>query len=36
VERRFAQLWTVRDGKVVRFRVYADRDEALRAASEDS
>jgi uncharacterized protein len=32
VERRFAQLWTVRDGKVVRFRAFATVDEALRAA----
>jgi ketosteroid isomerase-like protein len=32
VERRFAQLWTVLDGKVVRFRAYADREAALRAA----
>jgi ketosteroid isomerase-like protein len=29
VERTWAQLWTVRDGKVVRFRPYADRETAL-------
>lgn len=33
VERRFAQVWTVRDGAVVRFRAYPDRDSALRAAT---
>jgi ketosteroid isomerase-like protein len=32
VERSFAQLWTVRDGAVVRFRAYPDRESALRAA----
>ena len=26
------QLWTLRDGQVVRMRVFSDRDEALRAA----
>jgi ketosteroid isomerase-like protein len=25
------QIWTLRDGKVVRMRVFADREEALRA-----
>jgi ketosteroid isomerase-like protein len=25
-------LWTVRDGKIARFEVYADRGEALKAA----
>jgi ketosteroid isomerase-like protein len=28
----YAQLWTLSDGKVVRMKFYADRDEALRAA----
>jgi ketosteroid isomerase-like protein len=28
----YAQLWTLRDGKVVRMQFYADRDDALRAA----
>jgi ketosteroid isomerase-like protein len=32
VERRFAQLWTVRGGSVVAFRAYESRAEALRAA----
>jgi len=32
VERSFAQLWTVRDGKAARFRAYPDREDALRAA----
>jgi ketosteroid isomerase-like protein len=31
VERSFAQLWTVRDGVVVRFRAYPDRQSALEA-----
>jgi ketosteroid isomerase-like protein len=26
------QLWTLRDGRVVRMRVFSDHDEALRAA----
>jgi ketosteroid isomerase-like protein len=32
VERRWAQLWTVRDGKVVRFRPYAEPQAGLEAA----
>ena len=32
VERRVGQVWTVRDGKVVRWEIYEDRDEALEAA----
>ena len=32
VERRFAQQWTVRDGRMIRFRAFATVDEALRAA----
>ena len=32
VERHWAQLWTVRDGKVVRFRPYADPEAGLEAA----
>jgi hypothetical protein len=29
---QFAQLWTLGDGKYVRMRMYADLDEARRAA----
>jgi ketosteroid isomerase-like protein len=32
VDMDFAQLWTFRDGKQIRMRMYADPDEALRAA----
>jgi ketosteroid isomerase-like protein len=32
VDMRFAQLWTIRDGKYIRMRLYADPDEARRAA----
>jgi ketosteroid isomerase-like protein len=32
VDMDFAQLWTLRDGKEIRMRMYADPDEALRAA----
>jgi uncharacterized protein len=32
VERHWAQLWTVRDGKVVRFRAYANPQAGLEAA----
>jgi uncharacterized protein len=32
VERSWAQLWTVRDGRVARFEAYKDREEAWRAA----
>ncbi len=32
VDMRFAQLWTIRDGKYARMRMYADPDEARRAA----
>jgi ketosteroid isomerase-like protein len=28
----YAQLWTLRDGKIVRFAAYSERDEALEAA----
>jgi len=31
VEQRFAQLWTVRDGKIVRMEMYPDREDALEA-----
>jgi ketosteroid isomerase-like protein len=31
----YAQLWTIRDGKVVGMKFYADRGEALRAAGLD-
>ena len=34
VERSFAQLWTVRDGSVVRFQAYPDRPAALQAAAD--
>jgi uncharacterized protein len=32
VEMRFAQVWTFRDGLIVRMEMYADRAEALEAA----
>ena len=32
VEMRLAQVWTFRDGLIARMEMYADRDEALRAA----
>jgi ketosteroid isomerase-like protein len=32
VDMRFAQLWTVQDGKIIRMRMYADPDEARQAA----
>ena len=32
VDMRFAQLWTVRDAKIIRMRMYADPAEARRAA----
>jgi ketosteroid isomerase-like protein len=32
VEMDFAQLWEIRDGKQARMRMYADLDEARRAA----
>jgi ketosteroid isomerase-like protein len=32
VEMRIGQVWTVRDGLQVRMEIYADRDEAMRAA----
>jgi ketosteroid isomerase-like protein len=32
VENRIAHLWTFRDGKATRFRVYLSRAEALEAA----
>lgn len=32
VEMRFAQLWTFRDGQGIRMELYADPDEALKAA----
>ena len=35
VERPFALVWTLRDGRVTRLVWYLDRDEALRAASRD-
>ena len=31
----YAQVWTLRDGRVTRMKFYADRDEALRAAGLD-
>jgi uncharacterized protein len=32
VDMDFAQVWTIKDGKQTRMRMYADPDEALRAA----
>jgi uncharacterized protein len=32
VEQAWAQVWTVRDGRMVRFRAFADREQALGAA----
>jgi uncharacterized protein len=32
VEQRFAQLWTLRDGKIVRMEMYPDKGAALEAA----
>ena len=32
VDMQFAQLWTIRGGKYIRMRMYADPDEARRAA----
>jgi ketosteroid isomerase-like protein len=32
VEDQSANVWTIRAGKVIRYRLYRDRDEALRAA----
>jgi ketosteroid isomerase-like protein len=32
VEQTFAQLWTVRDGKIIRMEMHEDRDAALEAA----
>ena len=32
LNRRGAEVWTLRDGKVVRMRGFSDRDEALEAA----
>jgi ketosteroid isomerase-like protein len=32
VEQRFAQLWTVRGGKIVRMEMYTDKETALEAA----
>jgi ketosteroid isomerase-like protein len=32
VEQRFAQLWTFREGKVVRYRGFRNRADALKAA----
>ena len=32
VEMRFAQIWTLRDGRAARMEMYADPDEALEAA----
>jgi uncharacterized protein len=32
VEHRFAQVWTLRDGKIVRMDMYPDREAALEAA----
>ena len=32
VDMRFAQLWTLSDGKQTRMRMYADPEEALRTA----
>jgi uncharacterized protein len=32
VEHAWTQLWTVRDGRMVRFRAFSDRSEALAAA----
>jgi ketosteroid isomerase-like protein len=31
----YAQVWTLRDGKITHMKFYADRDEALRAAGLD-
>jgi ketosteroid isomerase-like protein len=31
VQRPFAHLWTIRDGRFARMQAYADQDEALRA-----
>ena len=35
VEKRLPQVWTVRDGKAVRWRIYRERAEALAAAGLD-
>lgn len=35
VDMTFAQVWTVEDGKQTRMRMYADPEEALRAAGVD-
>jgi ketosteroid isomerase-like protein len=32
VDQRFAQLWTLRDGKIIRMEMYRDREAALEAA----
>jgi ketosteroid isomerase-like protein len=32
VEQRFAQLWTLRDGKIVRMEMHPDKESALEAA----
>jgi ketosteroid isomerase-like protein len=32
VERRVGQMWTVRDGRAVRWQIFKDREEALAAA----
>jgi uncharacterized protein len=34
VERRWVQVWSVNDGKVVRFRAFADLDQALAAVRQ--
>jgi ketosteroid isomerase-like protein len=36
VEQRFAQLWTLRDGKIVRMEMHPTRDAALKAAGAPS
>ena len=36
VEQRFAQLWSFRNGKIVRMEMYPDRQAALAAAAESA
>jgi ketosteroid isomerase-like protein len=35
VQGRLAHLWTLRDGKAIRFEAFASREDALSAASSD-
>lgn len=36
IDMKVGQIWTVKEGRIVRFRAYVDRDEAVAAATKEA